>query len=99
MTVALKVREDMLWNLETWADELIDWPTDNSKRGDILYVLFPSLFLRFASFVLPFRHALFMVSSCSVAYSLLPVHRLSQGNLRLGVMVSEFTVLIVVVVF
>ena len=31
------VRENVLWNLQTWADELIDWPNDNDERKDILY--------------------------------------------------------------
>ena len=32
-----EVREYVLWNLQTWADELIDWPNDNDNRQDILY--------------------------------------------------------------
>ena len=31
------VRENVLWNLQTWADELIDWPNDNGERQDIVY--------------------------------------------------------------
>jgi hypothetical protein len=31
------VRENVLWNLQTGADELIDWPNDNGERQDIVY--------------------------------------------------------------
>ena len=30
---------DMIWNLKTWPDELVCWPTSNEERKDILYDL------------------------------------------------------------
>ena len=30
---------DILWNLQTWPQELIDWPVSNSHRIDIIYDL------------------------------------------------------------
>ena len=31
------LRKGVLWNLQTWADELIDWPNNNNIRQDILF--------------------------------------------------------------
>ena len=30
-------RESVLWYLQTWPLDLINWPVDNSRRQDILY--------------------------------------------------------------
>ena len=35
---------DILWNLKTWPQELIDWPVSNEHRVDILYDLAISRF-------------------------------------------------------
>ena len=36
-SIQTEVRSNILWNLQTWSQDLIDWPNDNSKRNDIVY--------------------------------------------------------------
>ena len=35
--VKSEIRSNILWNLQTWSQDLIDWPNDNSKRNDVVY--------------------------------------------------------------
>ena len=35
--VKKEIRSNILWNLQTWSNDLIDWPNDNSKRNDVIY--------------------------------------------------------------
>ena len=39
--VKSEIRSNMLWNLQTWSEDLIDWPNDNSKRNDVVYESLP----------------------------------------------------------
>eukprot|EP00041_Stephanoeca_diplocostata_P038771 m.1553094 g.1553094 ORF g.1553094 m.1553094 type:complete len:862 (+) comp25268_c1_seq3:151-2736(+) len=36
-TVSADVRDDVVWNLQTWSLDLIEWPVSNTARQDIFY--------------------------------------------------------------